>query len=155
MAEFKQGDIVRHTGKFLRSIGMYAGAPINGQVVGFKKMAGRPWPVVEWSDEDWGTKMINPANIELDPRYARQKGRPAPPVHFDDIAPPTIMYSAPDGLGDEDSRWFKVHWVAGSYAGVRRVRAEDEEEAEAKVRAWVRKQMAIPQYYESYRAKEA
>lgn len=72
-----------------------------------------------------------------------------------EAAPPVIMYSAPDSLGeDEDMRWFKVHWVAGSYAGVRRVRAADGEEAEAMVRGWVRQQMAIPQYYESYRAEE-
>jgi hypothetical protein len=80
-------------------------------------------------------------------------------MSLEGFASPIIQYGVPgdpttwQGLG-ESPQWFKVHWVAGSYAGVRKVQAEDGEEAKAKVRAWVRKQMAIPQYYESYRVEE-
>ena len=45
---------------------------------------------------------------------------------------------------------FKVKYVAGSYSGIKTVTANDAEEAIAKVRRWVRKEMSLPMYYESY-----
>jgi len=72
---FKVGHIVRHTREFLRNTGMQVGAPINGQVValapGFAMGPDRGmWPVVRWSNQPYDAppQMINPANIELDPR---------------------------------------------------------------------------------------
>jgi len=69
--DFQEGDIVRHTGKFLRNTGMGVGAPINGKVVkvntsGFTS----GWPVVEWSDGG-GPSPVNPVNLEFDPRHRR------------------------------------------------------------------------------------
>lgn len=66
--QFLPGHIVRHTGDFLRSTGQYAGAPINGRVEYLE--SGRwseGWPYVLWSDAD-KPRLVNPANIELDPR---------------------------------------------------------------------------------------
>jgi hypothetical protein len=70
--KFKIGDIVRHTGKFLRSIGMYTGAPINGRIVGFSKIGGMIFPLVEWSDDMDNPRPVHPNNLELDPRYRRR-----------------------------------------------------------------------------------
>jgi hypothetical protein len=79
---FQVGDIVRHTGKWLRSVGLQRGAPINGKVVGFTKMGtGRMFPVVQWSDAPEGeTTPVAPDNIEHDPRHRRKNPRanPAP-----------------------------------------------------------------------------
>lgn len=76
--DFVEGDIVRYTGKFLRSTGMLAGAPINGKVVKVKSGGGfaSGWPYVEWSDRDWGAEpmLVNPINIEFDPRFRRRGG---------------------------------------------------------------------------------
>lgn len=73
--QFKVGHIVRHTREFLRNTGMQVGAPINGEVValapGFAMGRDRGmWPVVRWSNQPYDAEpqMINPANIELDPR---------------------------------------------------------------------------------------
>jgi len=80
--EFKKGDIVRYTGKFLRNIGMQAGGPINGKVVGFVKMGGgKMWPKVLWSDRD-EPHAVAPLNIEHDPRFKR-KGLQHKPVYFE------------------------------------------------------------------------
>ena len=49
--------------------------------------------------------------------------------------------------------YWRVSYVAGSYSGARVVRAEDEAEAISKVRAWVRKEMSLPMYAESYKAE--
>lgn len=46
---------------------------------------------------------------------------------------------------------YTVEYVAGSYFGERTVTAEDEEQAIAKVRAWVRRQMSHAMYSESYK----
>lgn len=47
--------------------------------------------------------------------------------------------------------YFTVKYQAGSYSGTRRVSADDEDEAIAKVRSWVRKEMTLPMYSDSYR----
>lgn len=46
---------------------------------------------------------------------------------------------------------FTVKYHAGTYSGTKTVWADDEEEAIAKVKAWVHKQMTIPMYSESYK----
>jgi hypothetical protein len=82
--EFKVGDIVRYTGKFLRNIGMQAGAPINGKVVGFIKMGGgKQFPKVLWSDRDEPVG-VAPANIEHDPKFKR-KGLKQKPIYFESM----------------------------------------------------------------------
>jgi hypothetical protein len=48
---------------------------------------------------------------------------------------------------------FRVRYVAGPYSGYREVDAEDAEQAEAVVRRWVRKEMSLPMYAESYHAE--
>ncbi len=47
---------------------------------------------------------------------------------------------------------FTIRYEAASYSGERTVEAEDQDQAIAMVRAWVRKQMTLPMYYESYKA---
>ena len=67
--KYKPGDIVRHTTKFLRSVGWYTNVPINGCVREVRdENSGyfSGFPVVEWSDGHTG--LINPANIERCPR---------------------------------------------------------------------------------------
>lgn len=62
------GDIVRHTGEFLRSAGWFAGAPINGEVIAVKR-AGDPGDqllTVRWSDGTEGG--IASCNVEFCPR---------------------------------------------------------------------------------------
>ncbi len=44
-----------------------------------------------------------------------------------------------------------VKYHAGTYSGKRSVNAEDDEDAIAKVRAWVSKQMLSPMYSASYK----
>lgn len=77
--DFKKGDIVRHTGTFLRSIGMFAGGPINGRVerVGTEGFT-QGWPYVLWNDRglDDEPKPVNPANLEHDPTAPGAKKRP-------------------------------------------------------------------------------
>lgn len=51
-------------------------------------------------------------------------------------------------------RTFKVKYQAGTYSGTRTVSAEDEDEAIAKVRARIRKEMTLPMYSDSYRVIE-
>lgn len=78
-AKFAEGDVVRYTAKFLKSIGSYTGNPINGKIVGFTKMgAGKEFPLVHWSDADEAVA-VHPGNIELDPRSKRQRNRGVPP----------------------------------------------------------------------------
>ncbi len=57
---FSTGSTVRHTGKFLKSIGMHKGAPVDGLVLG--TMANGQRVLVAWSDGH--TSMVNPANLE-------------------------------------------------------------------------------------------
>lgn len=44
-----------------------------------------------------------------------------------------------------------VKYYAGTYKGVRKVNADDEEDAIAQVRSWVRKQMTLPMYSDGYK----
>lgn len=62
------GDIVRHTGVFLRSIGLVAGAPINGEVRAVEGDGDLRDQLldVEWSDGTRST--IIAANVEFCPR---------------------------------------------------------------------------------------
>ena len=46
---------------------------------------------------------------------------------------------------------FTVKYQAGTYSGTRTVSAEDEEEAIAKVRRMVRREMTLPMYSDSYK----
>lgn len=46
---------------------------------------------------------------------------------------------------------FTVKYYAGAYSGTKTVTADDSEEAIAKVRAWVRKQMTEPMYADGYK----
>lgn len=46
---------------------------------------------------------------------------------------------------------YKVKYCAGTYSGIRTVHAEDPEEAISKVRAWVRKEMSLSMYSDSYK----
>ncbi len=67
---YQGGDIIRHTGTFLRSTGQVAGAPINGEVQATKDAPDGDlrWQrlAVEWSDGT--TTTIIAANIEFCPR---------------------------------------------------------------------------------------
>lgn len=45
---------------------------------------------------------------------------------------------------------YTVKYYAGTYSGKRTVIAEDEDEAIAKVRAWVRREMTLPMYSDGY-----
>lgn len=44
-----------------------------------------------------------------------------------------------------------VKYQAATYSGVRKVNAESESEAIAKVKAWVHREMTLPMYSESYK----
>lgn len=46
---------------------------------------------------------------------------------------------------------YTVKYQAGTYSGTRTVSAEDKEEAIAKVRGWVRREMTLPMYSDSYK----
>lgn len=64
------GDIVRHTGDFLRSAGWFAGVPINGEIAGVENTdrvdPRRQLLTVRWSD---GTESgIAACNVEFCPR---------------------------------------------------------------------------------------
>lgn len=67
---YQSGDIIRHTGAFLRSTGQIAGAPINGEVQAVNDAPDKDlrWQrlTVEWSDGTRGT--IIAANVEFCPR---------------------------------------------------------------------------------------
>ena len=65
-AKFAVGDIVRHTGKFLRSVGWYTEVPINGRIISVQPLGTIVLYLVEWSDGS-ETKIIEP-NIETCPR---------------------------------------------------------------------------------------
>jgi hypothetical protein len=66
---FQVGDIVRHTGEFLRSVGWIAGAPINGEVLAVDAVGDddrRHLLRVAWSD---GTECgIAAGAVEFCPR---------------------------------------------------------------------------------------
>ena len=46
---------------------------------------------------------------------------------------------------------FTVEYQYGTYSGTRRVHAEDEEQAIAKVRKWCRENSSLPMAYEHYK----
>jgi hypothetical protein len=46
---------------------------------------------------------------------------------------------------------YTIEYYAATYKGKRTVKAEDPEEAIAKVRAYVRKQMTLPMYSDGYK----
>ena len=61
---FLNGDIVRHTGKFLKAIGSPTGNPINGIVTNCAKRFGKQLFIeVQWSDSDVSV-LVNPVNVE-------------------------------------------------------------------------------------------
>ena len=63
--QFAEGDIVRHTGEFLRSIAWFLDVPINGRVISSQPLGSNTIVRVEWSD---GTECgILSSNIEIDP----------------------------------------------------------------------------------------
>ena len=59
-ADLRPGDIVRHSTKFMRSIGMYAGAPLNGRVEGPGELRGTV--SVLWCDRS-EAQLIQAANL--------------------------------------------------------------------------------------------
>jgi hypothetical protein len=66
-SQYKIGDIVRHTSKFLRSIGWYTDVPKNGKVISLSlESCFKDWPYVQWCDDPENTygTLINPCNIE-------------------------------------------------------------------------------------------
>lgn len=48
---------------------------------------------------------------------------------------------------------YTVRYTAGPYAGTRTVQADDSEQAIAKVRAWIHREMTLPMYADSYRVE--
>lgn len=46
---------------------------------------------------------------------------------------------------------FSVKYQAGSYSGIRKVVAVDEDDAVEQVKRWVSKEMTLPMYYSSYK----
>jgi hypothetical protein len=46
---------------------------------------------------------------------------------------------------------YTIKYQAGTYSGIRTISANDEEEAIAKVRAKVRREMTLPMYSDSYK----
>ena len=99
--DFKVGDIVRHTGKFLRNTGMQVGAPIDGKVVdvaetGFFK----GHPTVRWSNGGVES-VVRAENIQ----HARGKSASRIFLSFDrrdlDILAGEIVGYSYDGDGPE------------------------------------------------------
>lgn len=66
---FAIGDIVKHRGKFLRSIAWSVGVPVNGIVRELGTLGGKPFVHVEWSHGH--TAPILAVNVELDPKMKR------------------------------------------------------------------------------------
>ena len=65
---FRRGDLIRHTGKFLRSVGWHVGVPVDGQILEVKQLApGRDCLQVEWSDGN--TSGILSCHVEFEPHY--------------------------------------------------------------------------------------
>jgi hypothetical protein len=46
---------------------------------------------------------------------------------------------------------YTIKYQAATYSGTRTVKAEDGEEAINKVKAWVRREMTLPMYTDSYK----
>ncbi len=49
---------------------------------------------------------------------------------------------------------YKVKYYAGTYSGTRTVNAEDSEQAIAKVKAQIRREMTLPMYADGYKVVE-
>jgi hypothetical protein len=60
-ATFKEGDIVKHKGSFLKSISWYTDVPKNGKVLSVKKFGERALLEVKWSNGH--TSKILDANV--------------------------------------------------------------------------------------------
>lgn len=67
--EFQVGDIVRYTGKFMRSVGLVS-SPVNGKVIATSDMCGRQVVGVLWSDDSEPANTLA-LNLEFDRRYRR------------------------------------------------------------------------------------
>ena len=71
---FKVGHIVRYTRAFIHNTGQYASNRINGRVeeVLTDSRAFEGWPKVSWNDMDVDDDpiLVNPVNLELDPKGA-------------------------------------------------------------------------------------
>lgn len=50
---------------------------------------------------------------------------------------------------------YTVRYQAGTYSGYRTINANDEEEAIAKVRAKIRREMTLPMYSDSYKVVDS
>lgn len=66
--DLAEGDIVRHTRKFLQNTGFYTNVPIDGLVVEIVDSGGAfiGWPKVHWHNaDDPDGVVVNPVNLEL------------------------------------------------------------------------------------------
>lgn len=64
--QYKEGDLVKHTAKFLKSIGWFSGVPINGRVESVEAEPGfygvsACYLTVKWSDGN--TNRIRASNV--------------------------------------------------------------------------------------------
>ena len=97
--DFKVGDIVRHTGKFLRNTGMAVGAPIDGKVVEvYSKGYFAGHPVVQWSNG--GIESVVLAENIQHVRGGRRASGPVSHQDLDILAGEIIGY-AYEGEGPE------------------------------------------------------
>jgi len=76
--QFKKGDIVQWTTRFLQSSGQYTNVPIDGKVIGllknFKTEEGITYPIVWWCNrEKHQATLVHPANLELAPYKEGQR----------------------------------------------------------------------------------
>lgn len=61
--EYAIGDLVRHTGRFLRSIGWCLDVPIDGKVLKVRTLGKLPLLVVLWNDTDEPSSILA-VNVE-------------------------------------------------------------------------------------------
>lgn len=73
--DYKVGDIVRHTSKFLRSVGWHTNVPINGLVYGVGSLGDHQLLTVKWNDREGFSQVIGP-NVEICPIARRQLAAP-------------------------------------------------------------------------------
>ncbi len=131
--DFKVGDLVRHTRKFLRNTGMAVGAPIDGKVVEVYSegyFAGHP--VVQWSDGS-GPSLIRAENIQ----HARRRASGSKSASWvrslqrrieSDLKQHPAFMSVLDSASDENVLAFLVEYAEGhaGYEGGIRVEVYDE-----------------------------
>jgi len=98
---FVPDEIVRYTGAFLRSVGMVAGAPINGRVISVEYRQNAPDRVrVQWNDmEDGDSMTVLATNLEHDPR-ARRAARSNPRLYVN------VYYKTLERGGSEEGGWY-------------------------------------------------